>query len=60
MSNLELKRKELELLKVETGRKELEFKIEEKLEEIGRLKSHIEIQKNREEELRNDLAVMKG
>lgn len=44
MSSLELRKKELELERVKLAKKELEFKIEERLEEIERLKSHIEIQ----------------
>jgi hypothetical protein len=44
MSTLEQRKKELELERVKLAKKELEFKIEERLEEIDRLKSHIEIQ----------------
>jgi peptidoglycan hydrolase CwlO-like protein len=44
MNGLELKKKELELERVKLAKKEMEFKIEERLEEIDRLKSHIEIQ----------------
>lgn len=43
--NLENKKKKLELQRVILAKDELEFKIEERLEEIERLKTHIEIQK---------------
>lgn len=39
--NLELKKKELELKKVETAKAELEFKILEKLADIERIKDQI-------------------
>lgn len=46
--SLDKKRKQLELSRVTLAREELELKIEERLEEIERLKSHIEIQKEKE------------
>jgi len=49
--NLDSKRKHLELARVKMARQELEFKVEERLEEIDRIKNHIEIQKQREQEL---------
>lgn len=49
--SLELKRQHLELIKVRAARAELEFKIEEKLDEIERIKAHIQTQLKREEEL---------
>lgn len=55
MSGLELKRMKLELIKVEAARHELEFRIEEKMEEIERLKQHIEVQKSKEEELKEKI-----
>lgn len=55
--SLEKKRKELELARVEIARRELEFKIEERLDEIERLKQHIDIQKKREQELKQELGV---
>lgn len=51
MSTLEHKRKKLELLRVQTAKQELEFKIEERMEEIQRIKEHIEITNKREKEL---------
>lgn len=44
MSTLEKRKKELELERVKLAKKELEFKIEERLDEVERLKKHIDIQ----------------
>lgn len=55
-SNLELKRLNMELLKVQASRAELEFKIEERQAEIARLHEHIAIQLKRENELKDQLA----
>lgn len=52
MTPLELKRMKLELIKVAAARHELEFKIEERLEDINRLKDNIKIQEAREAELK--------
>lgn len=51
MANLDLKRIKLELVKVAAARAELEFRIEERLDEIDRLKEHIKVQLDREAEL---------
>ena len=51
MNSLELKRTKLELIKVAAARAELEFKIEERLEDINRIKDHIKIQLDKEAEL---------
>lgn len=59
-SILEIKRKELELKRVETARQEQEFRIEERLEEIERLKDHIKIQLAKEEELKQEIKKLKG
>lgn len=55
---MELKRKRLELSRVELARQEQEFKIEERMEEINRLNAMIEIQKNKEQELRAEIAAL--
>ena len=55
MSKLDLKRKELELGRVEQARKELEFKIEERMDEIERLQGHIQIQLQKEQELKEEI-----
>jgi hypothetical protein len=51
MTPLDLKRMKLELVKVSAAKAELEFRIEERLEEIGRLKEHIKVQEDKEVEL---------
>jgi hypothetical protein len=51
MTNLDLKRIKLELLKVSAAKAELEFRIEERLEEIERIRGHIKIQEDKEIEL---------
>lgn len=55
MTSLELKKKKLELSRVQVARQELEFKIEERLDEISRLKDHIEIQIKKESELTKEI-----
>lgn len=57
---IELKRKELELARVELARQELELKIEERSDEIKRLQSMIEIQKNKEIELKAELVSLRN
>lgn len=53
--SLEKKRKQLELSRVEIARKELEFKIEEREDDIRRLKEYIQIQLNKEQELKKEI-----
>jgi hypothetical protein len=53
--NLDNKRKQAELMRVKAARMELEVKIEERLEEIERLKQHIEIQIKKEQELEKEI-----
>jgi hypothetical protein len=60
MAPLELKRKELELIKVAAARADLEFKILEKEEEIIRIHQHIEAQLKREDEIRAELKQAKA
>lgn len=55
MTPLEKRKKEVELARVRTARMELELKIEERLDEITRLKEHIEIQTKKEKELEQEL-----
>lgn len=55
MTNLDLKRKQLELARVRTARQELELKIDERLDEIERLKEHIKIQIEKETSLQKEL-----
>lgn len=58
MNPLELKRKELELSRVDLARQELELKIEERKEEIKRLESMILIQIEKETELRAEIDAL--
>ena len=60
MNSLELKRIEVELIRVQAARAELEFKIEERLDEIERIKEHIKAQIKREEELTIKIREAKG
>lgn len=57
MSPLELKRMKLELIKVAAARHEIEFRIEERLDEIARLKEHVKIQEAKEAELKEKIAA---
>jgi hypothetical protein len=52
---LEKQKRMLELNRVKVARQELELKIELALDEIERLKAHIEIQNKREQELEKDI-----
>lgn len=53
--SLELKRKKLDLMRVQTARHELEFKIEERQDEIKRIEDHIKVQKDKELELGKEI-----
>jgi len=55
VNDLEIKRKRVELARVQVARQELELKIDERLDEIKRLKEHIDIQIKRENELSKQL-----
>lgn len=56
--SIELKRKKLELSRVQLAREEQEFKIDEKMEEINRLNAMIEVQKNKENELTAEITAL--
>jgi hypothetical protein len=56
MNDLEIKRKSVEILRVEAAKAEMELLIEEKLSEIERIKKNIEIQKARISELKEWLS----
>jgi hypothetical protein len=60
MSNLEIKRLELDLLKIAAAKAELEFKIEERLVDIERMRNHIELQGKREKEVKKKLDSARG
>jgi hypothetical protein len=56
MLPLELKRLKLELINVAAARHGLEFRIEERLDEIERLKEHVKVQEAKEAELKEKIA----
>ena len=56
MLPLELKRLKLELNNVAAARHGLEFRIEERLDEIERLKEHVKVQEAKEAELKEKIA----
>lgn len=56
--SLEKKRTELELVRVGAARADLEFRIEEALDQIEKYKELIKIQVAKEEELKQKLSVM--
>ena len=56
--SLDLKRKELELSRVKLAREELQFKIEERLEDVQRLQNMVEIQKLKETELKAEIIAL--
>lgn len=56
--NLDKQRTRLELMRVTTARMELEFKIEERKEEIKRMEDHIKIQIDKELELNQKIKDM--
>lgn len=51
MTPLELKHKKVELLRVTAARAELELRVDEALDNIERLKTHIKTQLDKEDEL---------
>lgn len=55
MTELEKKKKTLELSRVRLARQEMEFKIEEKQDEIKRLQDFIKIQLDKEQELEKEI-----
>lgn len=57
--SLEYKKLQVELMRVQTARMELEYKIEERKEEIKRMEEHILIQVEKEKDLNNKLAELK-
>ena len=58
--DFEIKKLKLELLRVTTAKAELDFKIEERHEEIKRLSEHILIQEKREVELKAEISKLQG
>lgn len=56
--SLDLKKKKLELARVQVAKQELEFKIEERADEIQRLKEHIKVQEQTEEKLKQEISTL--
>ena len=55
MNSLELKKTKAELARVTAAKLEMEFRIEERLEEVNRLQEQIKIQEAKEKELTDKL-----
>jgi len=55
---LEEKKKKLQIKKIDTAIAELEYKIEERLEDIKRMEEHIILQRKLEEEVKQELKEM--
>ncbi len=55
MSPLELKRIKLEKMKVSAAKHEILFRIDERMEEIDRLKEHVKVQEAKEVELQEKI-----
>ena len=56
MTPLELKKMQVELLRVSASKAELELRVHERMDEIERLKEHIAISETKEAELAAKLA----
>lgn len=57
--SLELKKVKVELLRVSAAKAELELRIEERLDEVERIKEHIKTQEAKEIELKQKIESMK-
>jgi len=55
MTDMERKKKEVELIKVTAAKAEMEYKILEREQDILRIQHDIEIQEKRIDELKNEL-----
>lgn len=55
MTSLEKKKTQVELMRVQASKAELELRVEERLEEIERIKEHIKISEAKEIELKEKL-----
>ena len=56
---LEIKRKEVELIRVSAAKADLELRVHERMEEVERLHEHIEISEAKEVELAQLIQEMK-
>lgn len=57
---LELKRKELDLIRLQSAKAEIEFNIEEKIADIERLEAHILLNKEKQEEIKQEIERIKS
>ena len=57
MQLLEIKRLKLELVKVAAARNELEFRVDERMDEVARITEHIQVQLDKEKELTERIAT---
>lgn len=55
LNNLDKKKLQVELLRVSAAKAELELRVDERLEEIERIKEHIKISEAKEIELKEKL-----
>ena len=58
--SLDLKRKEVELMRVRMAHQEMELRIAERMEEVERLNANIKIQLQSESKLLEEIAKLKG
>ena len=52
MRDIEKKKLQVEMMKVQAAKADMEYKILERMEDIERIKENIKVQENREQELR--------
>lgn len=57
---LEIKRTKMEIKRVDAAKEEMEFRIEERLAEIERIKANIVIQENKIKELSDKLIALES
>lgn len=58
--SLEIKKKQTELLRVQSAKAELELKIMEREHEIERLKDAVKLQQDKEDEINQAIKTLKG
>lgn len=56
MSPLEIKKHKVEFLRVSAAKAEMEYIIDQRLDEIDRIKANIDIQQKRMDEISNELS----
>jgi chromosome segregation ATPase len=56
--SLDIKRKQLELARVQMAKSELQFRVEEKTDEINKLNEHIKVQEQKEQDLMAELSAL--